>query len=114
MHYSGGGNELVGRIAFEVEAGGGSGDREVQRPYVLAGDDALDIAVVQIDVDSPKFSRPGEFPRYDGGDTPSILSQEVSFSLAQLSAQSVEEHMRVKIEHRGPWISRWIRFRHCP
>lgn len=54
MNDTRGGDQFVGGIAFEVEAGGSPGDSEVQRPYVQAGEDLLDLLIIEVEVESKK------------------------------------------------------------
>jgi len=63
VHDARGGNDLVGRIASEVETRDGSTDIQREGPGMERCDRSHELRVVEIDVDAPEICQLGYFPR---------------------------------------------------
>ena len=93
------GDDLIGRIASEVEAPQGPHDGQRQRPDVDAGQEPVELRVVEVKFDKSELGKLGEFPQNDGGDAPTGRTQNPIFTRRHLARHGVDQEVGVKIDH---------------
>ncbi len=99
VHDTGGGNELVGWVALEIETGGGVGNSEIERPYVYAVQGAAYVTVVKVHVYPAEVNQLGQFPQDNGRHGPSVPGQEGLLERPEFPVEREDQHVCVKIEH---------------
>ena len=105
MNDAGGGDDLVGRIAAEIERNGRLTDVEAERPDMDTRKRPDKRHVLQVDLDAPQLREFGDLPQDDRRNAPAIALQEGRLAGAQTIAESVQQNMGVEIEY--PTRSRW-------
>ena len=100
MHAARCGDELVGRDAPEVEAGRRKRHRKVDEPYVNPAQNSGDFPIFEIHLDAAKVHEFRHLPEHDGGNGPSLPSEQRLLVRPELAAQRVDQDSGVKIQHR--------------
>lgn len=97
MHDARCGDELIGRVAPEVEAGRSDRHREVDGPYVQPGQNARDLPVLEIHPDAVELHQLRHLPRHDGGNGPSPTGEKGMLAGSKLTTKGMDQDMGVKI-----------------
>jgi len=79
MDQAGGRDELVRRIAGELEREDRPTDSQSNRPGVDARQRAYDLGIVEIDVDPPRIGELRNLPENDTGDAAGVTGQQRCF-----------------------------------
>ena len=90
-------DDLVRRVALEVEAGGGPRDGEIEGPDMHAAQHAGNVAVVEVYAQSAELGELGELPQNDGRYRPSGARQQPAFRRPECVSKGEDENVGVKI-----------------
>ena len=99
MHDAGCGDELVGRITLEIQSGRGYRDRHVDGPYVESTEDSGNVPVLKIQLYATKLEKLRQLPEHDRGNGPSLPRQRGLFVWPEVTAESEDQDVRIKIQH---------------
>ena len=102
MHDGGGGNDLVRRIALEVETGRCAYNGVVDRPHAHSVQCVDHIMVVEVDIQSAELNEFDQFPQYYGGNGPPAPRQQDLLGRPEFTTDREDKNVRVKIEHLHP------------
>ena len=105
MNHARRGDQLVGRIALNVEARAGARDFRSQRPDMDPRKHPNDVGIVEVHGDPPQLSQLRNFPEDDRRNAPAIRTQESLLALPQRAGHGVKQDVGVNVQHpnRRPW-----------
>ena len=106
MHDARGGNDLVRRIAGEVQAGRGTCDGEVDRPNMQTTQDAHHFPVVQVHTQPTELNELRQLPQHNRRYGLATVGQQVPLRGLKVSGERKDEDVRIKVEHRHPSAGR--------
>lgn len=92
-------DDLIGRIAAEIEAPQGPDDLQRQGPDVDVRQEPVELGVVQVQLDAPELDEPGKLPENDGRDAPAGGTQNSALARRDMTRHRVDQDVGVKIEH---------------
>ena len=91
MHDARCGDELIRRIALEIQAGRSERHREVDGPYVDPTQNAGDFPVLEVHLDATELKELRHLPEHDGGDGPSPSSEQGLLVRPELAAEGEDQ-----------------------
>ena len=81
------GDNLVGRIASEVQKPEGPDDLQRQGPDMDVGQEPVELRIVEAEIDALNLRKPREFPEVDGGYSPTGAENPISRAVTSPSSR---------------------------
>ena len=92
------GDDLVSRIARDVELRRLAAYCEVERPDAQRGECAGELWRLQVQLEPPELNQLREFPQHDGRYTPLLGGQEASLGIRKVAAKGKDENVGIKVQ----------------
>ena len=105
MDDAGGGDDLVGGVASEIEVVDASANLEGERPGVNLRQGANHLWIGQIHLDPTELDQLRDLPQDDSRDAPSVRGEDLALFPLQGAPEGMDQDVGVKIQHptAGPW-----------
>src|SRR5579872_5108793 len=99
MQQAGSGDQLVSRIAHEVESVEFEAEFTAYRPYVDIGQCCNEIRIVKRHGDATLLIELGDLPKHDVRDPELLAAYQARFTWGEAAIQGMQQDVCVKIQH---------------
>ena len=99
MDDAGSGDQLIGGVAMDVELCARPRDLDSDGPDVDRSERTDDGRIVEVQFNPPELGELRDFPKDDGRDAPAVASQKSALNGGEVSRESVDQNVGIKIEH---------------
>jgi len=92
-------DDLISGITLDVQPANGAADIQRERPGLDAGERPDQLGMFEIQLNPAQFRQFADLPDHDRRNTPRVSGEKRGLPPCQIIGESVEEDVRVEIEH---------------